>query len=122
MPTSTDINQLLREPARDPDFPDAPADWSRDSAEATARAEQLALGDEHWEVVRALQGYFARQADTAAINMRELHDALDERFHARGGLKLLYHLFPSGPLAQGCRLAGLKPPPMAADKSFGSVA
>jgi len=54
--------------------------------------------------------------------MRELHDALEERFHARGGLKRLYQLFPGGPLAQGCRLAGLKAPFLATDHGFGSVA
>ena len=53
--------------------------------------------------------------------MRQLHDALDERFHAKGGLKYLYEVFPGGPIAQGCRFAGLKPPAGAADKSFGSA-
>jgi tRNA 2-thiouridine synthesizing protein E len=31
-------------------------------------------------------------------------------------------LFPGGPLAQGCRLAGLEPPAGAFDPSYGSVA
>jgi tRNA 2-thiouridine synthesizing protein E len=53
--------------------------------------------------------------------VRELHDALDERFHARGGIKFLYEQFPGGPIAQGCRFAGLQAPAGAADKSFGSV-
>jgi tRNA 2-thiouridine synthesizing protein E len=53
--------------------------------------------------------------------MRELHDALDENFHGKGGLKYLYQLFPGGPVAQGCRIAGLKAPAGATDKSFGSV-
>jgi tRNA 2-thiouridine synthesizing protein E len=71
--------------------------------------------------VRALQEYYARRA-AEAINLRELHDALEERFHRQGGLKYLYQLFPGGPVAQGCRLAGLKAPAGAADKGFGSVA
>ena len=65
-----------------------------------------------------LQGYFAAHERP---NVRELHDALDESFHARGGLRYLYTLFPGGPVAQGCRFAGLKAPSGAADKSFGSV-
>jgi tRNA 2-thiouridine synthesizing protein E len=54
--------------------------------------------------------------------MRELHDALDEMFHRQGGIKQLYVLFHGGPIAQGCRIAGLKAPAGAIDRGFGSVA
>lgn len=104
--------------AVDPDFPHAPADWSRSGAEEAARAEGLTLEDDHWQTVRALQGYFAKQDDP---NVRELHDALDEKFHGKGGLKYVYQIFPGGPVAQGCRIAGLEPPAGSTDKSFGSV-
>jgi tRNA 2-thiouridine synthesizing protein E len=118
---STDINQMIREPSHDPDFPNAPLDWSRDEALAVARGEGLELTEDHWEVVRALQSYYAHHEDDTVINMRDLHDALDECFHQKGGLKFLYTLFPGGPIAQSCRLAGLKAPFMATDRSFGSV-
>ena len=108
--------------AAKPPFPYAPSGWSPGGAEAIARAEGLALGDEHWEVVHCLHEYFARHEDDRSINMRGLHDALDEHFHARGGLKALYLLFPGGPIAQGCRVAGLKAPYLATDNNFGSVA
>ena len=55
------------------------------------------------------------------INMRELHDALDEKFHHKGGIKYLYNLFPGGPIAQGWRLGGLQHPAGALDKGFGSA-
>lgn len=103
-------------------FPHAPPDWSPGMAEQVAMAEGFALSGDHWEVVRGLQEYFARHEGAPSINMRELHDALDERFHARGGIKALYLLFPGGPIAQGCRVAGLKAPYLATDTSFGSVA
>jgi tRNA 2-thiouridine synthesizing protein E len=122
MHTSTDINQWDRAMPRNPLFPAAPPDWTQATAESVAEAEGIGLTKEHWEAVRALQGYFARHDADTGISMREVHDALEEHFHARGGLKRLYQLFPGGPLAQGCRLAGLKPPPMASDTSFGSVA
>ncbi|TCJ14969.1 TusE/DsrC/DsvC family sulfur relay protein [Parasulfuritortus cantonensis] len=108
------------EPISDPDFPLAPADWSRADAIALARREGLALTEEHWQVVCALQEFYARH-DGPSVNVRELHDALDEFFHPEGGIKYLYELFPNGPIAQGCRLAGLQPPPGAADRGFGSV-
>ncbi len=105
---------------KDAKFPHAPEGWTKESAVKTARQEGLQAGEEHWEAVRALQEYFSKHEDSA-INVRELHDALEEKFHAKGGVKYLYKLFPGGPVAQGCRLAGIKAPAGAVDKSFGSV-
>jgi tRNA 2-thiouridine synthesizing protein E len=119
---STDIKQLINEPATDPDFPHAPLDWTRDDAIRVAREEGLELKSDHWEAIRALQAYYAQHADDTVINLRDLHDALDECFYLKGGLKFLYTLFPGGPIAQSCRIAGLKAPFMATDRGFGSVA
>jgi len=104
----------------DPEFPYAPSDWTREIAISLALKEDLTLTEIHWQVVRALQEFYARhEGDT--INVRELHDALDENFHEAGGIKYLYQLFPKGPLAQGCLLAGLQAPAGAQDKGFGSA-
>ena len=103
---------------KDAEYPDAPTDWSRDAAEKAAKADGIELDANHWETIKALQRYFAQHDKP---NVRELHDALDERFHAAGGLKYLYELFPGGPVAQGCRFAGLEAPAGASDKAFGSV-
>ena len=106
---------------KDPQFAHAPDGWTRDGALKVARIEGLDLNEGYWEAVRALQEYYARHQD-GSLNLRELHDALDERFHAKGGRKYLFELLPGGPVAQGCRIAGLKAPAGATDKSFGSVA
>jgi tRNA 2-thiouridine synthesizing protein E len=103
-----------------PDFPHAPSDWTRAEAESAASAEGLTLSEAHWRVVRALQEYYARHEEPT-VNVRELHDALDEDFHAEGGIRYLYTLFPKGPLAQGCLLAGLQAPAGARDQGFGSA-
>jgi tRNA 2-thiouridine synthesizing protein E len=118
-----DAFQAIRGASRvsDSRFPHAPADWTPETAVEIARQEQLALGDDHWAVVRGLQEFFARQEE-GVINLRDLHDALDEKFHYKGGIKYLYTLLPGGPIAQGCRLAGLEPPAGAVDMGFGSVA
>lgn len=106
---------------KDPGFPHAPPEWTRESALKAAQQEGLELGEDHWAALRALQEYYAKHEEIT-VNMRELHDALEESFHAKGGIKYLYLLFPGGPLAQGCRIAGLKAPAGATDKGFGSVA
>jgi TusE/DsrC/DsvC family sulfur relay protein len=102
-------------------FPHAPEGWTPAAAVEAARREGLEIGEEHWEAVRALHEYYARH-EAGAVHLRELHDALDEKFHHRGGIRHLYMLFPAGPVAQGCRIAGLKVPAGAIDRGFGSVA
>ncbi|MDH3281288.1 MAG: TusE/DsrC/DsvC family sulfur relay protein [Gammaproteobacteria bacterium] len=106
--------------ATDPAFPNAPGGWSVEAAETAAANENLELNDDHWEAIRALQEYFDKN-DDQAINSRALHDALNEKFHIKGGIKYLYLLFPAGPIAQGCRIAGLQPPAGSVDRGFGSV-
>jgi len=105
---------------RDADFPHAPEGWTRDTATAAAAQDGLEMGDEHWELVKSLQEYFARH-EGKPMHSRELTDALDEHFHARGGMKHLYRLCPGGPVTQGCKMAGLEAPAGSNDKGFGSV-
>ncbi|HEY8622932.1 MAG TPA: TusE/DsrC/DsvC family sulfur relay protein [Casimicrobiaceae bacterium] len=107
-------------PGSNPGFPHAPAGWTPGVALEAAQREGLELSEDHWQALRALQEYFAKHEEID-ISMRELHDALDEKFHHKGGIKGLYLLFPGGPVAQGCRIAGLKVPVGAIDKGFGSV-
>lgn len=114
------INDIMHPGSRNPDFPDAPAAWTQDSAKCTARDGGLELTDDHWSMLRALQEYYAKHEESW-VNVRELHDALDEKFHMQGGIKFLYGLFPNGPIAQGCELAGLEPPVGATDKGNGSI-
>lgn len=101
-------------------YPHAPANWTEEDARALAREDGLELNADHLEEIRALQEYCSRH-DCNKYSVRELHDALDEKFHEKGGYKYLYKLFPGGPIAQGCKLAGLEPPAGAIDRGFGSV-
>ncbi len=101
-------------------FPNAPKGWRPVDAEKIAKQQNITLTTDHWEVIRALQRYF-KLHDKPQINRRELTDALDEKFHIKGGKKYLYRLFPKGPVSQGCMLAGLSNPAGNVDQSFGSV-
>ena len=100
-------------------FPYAPAYWHPSFAEQQAQELKLELLDDHWILIQSLQEYFARNEHS--INIRELNGALEERFHAKGGIKYLFEILPGGPVAQGCKLAGLTVPPDAIDESFGTV-
>ncbi|MBI3545160.1 MAG: TusE/DsrC/DsvC family sulfur relay protein [Gammaproteobacteria bacterium] len=102
------------------EFPDTPEDWTPHYARALAEKENLRLTEAHWEVLRALQNYYAQHKD-AVPYLSELKHALENKFASQGGGKYLQTLFPGGPVAQGCRLAGLNAPAGAVDKGFGSV-
>jgi tRNA 2-thiouridine synthesizing protein E len=122
MTISTDPILGRTEPP-DPRFPHAPAGWTFEEALRIAHKEGLEPAEDHWEVVRSLQAFYARHEEAdLPVKLPELHDALEEKFHHKGGFRYLYTLLPGGPIAQGCRLAGLKPPGGAVDTSFGSVA
>jgi tRNA 2-thiouridine synthesizing protein E len=100
-------------------FPNAPDGWDIKKAEETALTDGLNLSDDHWDLIRALQEYYRK---VEFPKLRQIKDALEERFHSRGGMKYLYQIIPGGPVAEGCRLAGLNVPAGAVDKSFGSTA
>ena len=100
-------------------FPYAPADWDITIAEETAKTDGLNLNHDHLELIRALQEYYGK---VEFPKLRQVKDALEEKFHSRGGMKYLYQIVPGGPVAEGCRLAGLHVPAGAVDKSFGSTA
>lgn len=100
-------------------FPYAPSDWNSGAAESIARENHLMLEDDHWELMRCLQEYYSK---AEFPKLRQVTDALDENFHSKGGMKYLYQLLPSGPVSQGCKLAGLKVPAGSVDLSFGSSA
>ncbi|MDH3453067.1 MAG: TusE/DsrC/DsvC family sulfur relay protein [Gammaproteobacteria bacterium] len=102
------------------DFPYAPDGWTPAVALTNAAAEGVELKADHWEAIGAIQEYFGKVA-RSGFKPRECTDALDEKFHARGGLKYLYVLFPGGPVARGCRMAGIPAPAGSTDHGFGSV-
>jgi tRNA 2-thiouridine synthesizing protein E len=103
----------------EPDFRDAPEGWTRAHARKLAAEAGLKLTEDHWEVIRVLQGCYK---DEVSPRLRLLHDALEARFAGKGGMKYLFGILPGGPIVQGCVLADLKPPAGATDVSYGSVA
>ena len=86
-----------------------------------ATREGIILSTDHIEVLDAIKTYY-KHHEPYNINLRNLNDALEEKFHHKGGMKYLYKLFPDGPVSQGCKIARLTPPVGAIDKGFGSTA
>ena len=100
-------------------YPHAPDGWSIDVMQSIADSEGLVITDEHMELAHCLQEYYYRNSNP---KLRGVTDAIEEHFHAQGGMKYLYQILPGGPIAQGCRLSGLAVPAGSVNRSFGSVA
>lgn len=118
-----DINKYItdqRLAGRDPEgYLAEVAHWSPLVANKLAAEEGLTLGDDHWEVIYCLREHFRKLGPDWTA--RQMTRALEKDFAAAGGRRFLYALFPGGPLAQGCKLAGLPLPQGTLSDSFGSV-
>ena len=85
------------------------ADWNEEVAKAMAAEDNLALTDNHWEVINFLRDYYAEYQVAPAI--RVLTKAIGRKLGPeKGNSKYLYELFPYGPAKQACRYAGLPKP------------
>ncbi|MDA8249354.1 MAG: TusE/DsrC/DsvC family sulfur relay protein [Rhodospirillales bacterium] len=85
------------------------ADWNEEVAKAMAAEDNLALTDNHWEVINFLRDYYAEYQVAPAI--RVLTKAIGRKLGPeKGSSKYLYELFPYGPAKQACRYAGLPKP------------
>jgi tRNA 2-thiouridine synthesizing protein E len=82
-------------------------EWSEDFARALAKAEGLALTDEHWEVIHFLRDYY--QDHGVQCQVRVMIQHFSKRWGPeRGSNRYLHEIFPrGGPQKQGNRLAGL---------------
>ena len=82
-------------------------DWSEAFVRAQARAEGLALTDEHWQVIAFLREHYAEHRVQAQVRVMIRHFA-QAWGHERGNNHYLHAIFPrGGPQKQGNRLAGL---------------
>lgn len=84
-------------------------DWSEPLAAHMAALDGVALGDEHWAVIRFLRRYHAefRMAPGMRLLLKALAAELGPDW---GASRRLYRLFPEGPARQACRYAGLPKP------------
>lgn len=94
-------------------------DWNEELAYSLASKEGIQLQDGHWQVIHFLRNRYIKSGP--ADSARKLTDVLQVEFANQGGSKFLYQLFPNGPVAQACRIAGLPVPKGSVDPSFGSV-
>jgi tRNA 2-thiouridine synthesizing protein E len=84
-------------------------DWNEDIANAIAKAENVEMTPNHWEVVNFLRQYYDEYQIAPAV--RVLTKAIGKQLgEDKGNSKYLYELFPYGPAKQACKIAGLPKP------------
>ena len=83
--------------------------WTQDIALEIAKAQNLEMTDERWEVVNFRRNYYDEYQVAPAI--RVLTKALAKTMGPeKSSNKYLYELFPYGPAKQACMIAGLPKP------------
>lgn len=84
-------------------FIQEPEKWNKEVAEDIAKEEADSLmGEDHWKVVNYLRNYYLQYDIAPPIRMLTKQTGLE--------LKYIYKLFPKGPAAGGCKVAGLPKP------------
>jgi TusE/DsrC/DsvC family sulfur relay protein len=118
-----DINKFIANPrlrTNDPDGNLIGLDhWSPLVANRLAEEDGMTLTDEHWQVIYCLRERFRLLGPDWTA--RGITHELALEYTDVGGRRYLYGLFPRGPIAQACRLAGLPLPHGTLNVSFGSV-
>jgi len=84
-------------------------DWEKEVASVMAKAEDIELSDDHWEIINFLREYYEEYQVAPAV--RVLTKAVGKKLGKdKGNSKYLYQLFPYGPGKQACKFAGLPKP------------
>ena len=88
-------------------------DWSEAFASALARREGIELYVDHWELIWYFRDYYAETQSVPTMHRMVMALGRREggRFRDRKGYeKHIYRLFPSDPVREICKLAGLPMP------------
>jgi tRNA 2-thiouridine synthesizing protein E len=102
------MTACLEMPARDNEgYLIEPSEWNDDVARALAEEIGIALGDDHWDVIRFMREYY--EEHQVAVDARFVIKHLDARYPGTGRKKL-FELFPYGYVGQACKVAGMKRP------------
>lgn len=118
-----DVNKYLSMPQLSQNDPEGHMHeierWSPRLASQIAKQQGIELEEDHWQVIFCLRESFRELGPDWTA--REMTRRLEKDFAGHGGRRHLYALFPHGPLAQGCRIAGLPLPHGTLNASFGST-
>ena len=97
--------------------------WSDTIAADLAQESGIELTQHHLTILNTLRAYYCTQDDwnRPLEILKVMESAEAAEYCTDNPRQELYHLFPNGPVHQGCELAGLPVPANSANPSFGNV-
>lgn len=90
-----------------------PKDWTEDVSEVIAKNEGLELKEEHKGMVDYFREYWDENEAHPTMHMlvKDMGAGIGKTFHDhRAVAEYMYKIFPSEPIAELCKLAGLPKP------------
>lgn len=79
-----------------------PSQWTKEIAMEIAKELEIELSDAHWEVINYLQKEYKETGKVPTIRKMKKVGGIDT--------KILYSLFPEGPVVKATKIAGLSKP------------
>lgn len=79
-----------------------PSQWTKEIAIELAKELEIELSDAHWDVINYLQKEFKETGKVPTIRRMKKVGGIDT--------KVLYSLFPEGPVVKATKIAGLSKP------------
>lgn len=84
-------------------FIQEPEKWTKEMAEDLAKIEEASpMTEERWKIVNYLRNYYLENEIAPPIRILTKQTGFD--------LKKIYEMFPKGPAAGACKVAGLPKP------------
>ncbi|MEE8482552.1 MAG: TusE/DsrC/DsvC family sulfur relay protein [Acidiferrobacterales bacterium] len=90
------------------------SDWNEEFASEIARRDGVDLYTDHWELIWYFRDYFDQNQKNPTMHkmVRSLGKFKGDHFHDQKKYeKHIYSLFPTDPIHELCKLAGLPMPP-----------
>ncbi len=88
-------------------------DWDKTVATFLAKSDQIDMTETHWGLVDYFREYYKENQVHPTMHMvvKDLGKSLGKTFHdEKKYTKFLYKLFPTDPISQLCKIAGLPKP------------
>lgn len=87
-----------------------PEAWTEDIANALAKEEGVELTESHWQILRFIREYYAKDRVVPDVRHVEAFLLDENKLDKKAAKKVIFDLFPYGYVKQACKISGMKKP------------